>query len=108
MDRQPEEFYWRAIEYAGWLVSAVTSTALGVGWRRYSRDRSRLTALERQAAAQDSRTSTLAAAIEEIVSRQDRTELEVNNQRVLLAEIKIDVKWIRETLERQPHRRNAH
>ena len=88
-----------------WLGAAATTlgaAAVGIGsWvtRQYHRDRSRLTKLETQTVHLDDRVNTLAAAVDDVIDRQDRAEVTQNSHSVLLAEIRTDVSWIRRLLE---------
>ena len=80
------------LQYVAGLAFAALSAAVAFIWRQLGR-----------VDKMSDRVDILADAVEDVVDRQNVMEHEQGDQRVLLAEMRTDVKWIRETLEE--HRR---
>lgn len=81
-----------SLQYIAGLAFAALSAAVAFIWRQLGR-----------VDKMSDRVDILADAVEDVVDRQNTLEHEQGDQRVLLAEMRNDVKWIRETLE--DHRR---
>ena len=81
------------VQYAAGIILGGVTAAVAYVWRQMGKIDS-----------VSNRVDTLADAVEDLVARQDNMEHEQGDQRVLMAEMRNDVKWIRETLE-QNHRK---
>ena len=101
MEQEPTDTFWHIVEYLGWIIGAIASAVIGFGWKEYMRDRSRLIALETKQSSADERADTMASAIEDAIERQNHMEHELGDQRVTLAEVRNDVRWIRDVMERE-------
>ena len=76
------------VQYAAGIILGGVTAAVAYVWRQMGKIDS-----------VSNRVDTLADAVEDLVARQDNMEHEQGDQRVLLAEVRNDVKWIRETME---------
>ena len=90
---QPNDSLISAVQYVSGLLITGLMGAVAYIWRQLGKIES-----------VGNRVDTLADAVEDLVARQDNMEHEQGDQRVLMAEMRNDVKWIRETLE-QNHRK---
>ena len=76
------------------LVTLAASTITGTMYRRYSKDRERLTAVEAKTEELDIRLGTVAEAVETVIERQDEMRDSQEDMRNDVTEIKTDVKWM--------------
>jgi len=76
------------VQYAAGIILGGVTAAVAYVWRQMGKIDS-----------VSNRVDTLADAVEDLVARQDNMEHEQGDQRVLMAEVRNDVKWIRETME---------
>ena len=90
---QPNDSLLSAVQYVAGLLITGLMGAVAYIWRQLGKIES-----------VGSRVDTLADAVEDLVARQDNMEHEQGDQRVLMAEMRNDVKWIRDTME-QNHRK---
>lgn len=90
---QPNDSLISAVQYVSGLLITGLMGAVAYIWRQLGKIES-----------VGNRVDTLDDAVEDLVARQDNMEHEQGDQRVLMAEMRNDVKWIRETLE-QNHRK---
>lgn len=93
MDGNGNDTIWSMVQYSAGLALGGVGAAVAYLWRQLGKIES-----------VGNRVDTLADAVEDLVARQDNMEHEQGDQRVLMAEMRNDVKWIRETLE-QNHRK---
>ena len=85
---QPNDSLISAVQYVSGLLITGLMGAVAYIWRQLGKIES-----------VGNRVDTLADAVEDLVARQDNMEHEQGDQRVLMAEVRNDVKWIRETME---------
>ena len=90
---QPNDSLISAVQYVSGLLITGLMGAVAYIWRQLGKIES-----------VGNRVDTLADAVEDLVARQDNMEHEQGDQRVLMAEMRNDVKWIRDTME-QNHRK---
>ena len=93
MDGNGNDTMWSMVQYSAGLALGGVGAAVAYLWRQLGKIES-----------VGSRVDTLADAVEDLVARQDNMEHEQGDQRVLMAEMRNDVKWIRDTME-QNHRK---
>ncbi len=93
MDGNGNDTMWSMVQYSAGLALGGVGAAVAYLWRQLGKIES-----------VGSRVDTLADAVEDLVARQDKMEHEQGDQRVLMAEMRNDVKWIRDTME-QNHRK---
>ena len=93
MDGNGNDTIWSMVQYSAGLALGGVGAAVAYLWRQLGKIES-----------VGSRVDTLADAVEDLVARQDNMEHEQGDQRVLMAEMRNDVKWIRDTME-QNHRK---
>ena len=93
MDGNGNDTIWSMVQYSAGLALGGVGAAVAYLWRQLGKIES-----------VGSRVDTLADAVEDLVARQDKMEHEQGDQRVLMAEMRNDVKWIRDTME-QNHRK---
>ena len=79
---------WSLIQYAAGAVLTGLTAVVAYVYRQLSRVES-----------VSSRVDVLSDAVDDVVKRQDEMQREQGDQRVMMAEVRNDVKWIRENLE---------
>jgi len=88
VDGNGNDTIWSMVQYAAGIILGGVTAAVAYVWRQMGKIDS-----------VSNRVDTLADAVEDLVARQDNMEHEQGDQRVLMAEVRNDVKWIRETME---------
>lgn len=88
--------------YAAGAIGTVLTAVFGYGYTRYTKDRSRLVALEHCDQEINSRVSTLAVAVDDLIERQDRMVTTYAETRhdidVKFARIETHLVWMRRRL----------
>lgn len=82
------ETLWSIVQYAAGAVLTGLTAVVAYVYRQLSR-----------VEAVSNRVDVLADAVDDVVHRQNEMQHEQGDQRVMMAEVRNDVKWIRENLE---------
>lgn len=93
MDGNGNDTIWSMVQYSAGLALGGVGAAVAYLWRQMGKIDS-----------VSNRVDVLTDAVDDLVQRQETIEHEQGDQRVLLAEVRNDVKWIRDTME-QNHRK---
>ena len=95
-DATDYEFIWHALEYAGWLFGTIATFIMGVAIREYKQEQARVKVLEEKVADLEHHSQNMIQTMRDVLQHQAESDKGSSAQLVVLAEIRSDIKWLRE------------